>query len=711
MTFQVPPDSSVDGSLDKAISLKEIVNLIFDAKWTIITSVAIFTALGVLYGMITTPLYRANATIQVEEQARGGVSSLVSAQLGEIFAVKSSTPTEMVIMKSRMILGKTVERFHLDIVAVPRVIPVVGKLINRIKGEEHSIDVSHFETPTDDDLDKVMYEISVLDEYTQSYALKRKGKVILHGVAGELVSKDGYSILVDNFVSTDGASFSIKKRNDLDSIKWLSDNLSISEIGKLTGIVELSFVGVDPDRIEDILEDIQQNYFLQSAKRNSSEAEHSLKFLKSRLPAIKKELDRKENILNEYRQKNETIDLPMEAKAKLDTMVSLEAQLNELTFKESEISQKYTKDHPAYIALLDKRRALLNRKGKLNNEIKNLPQTQREILRMTRDVEVDQQIYVQLLNEVQELNVVKAGAGGNARILDHARTSIHPVKPKKALACIVFMMLGLMIGCGFVLARATIKMVLNSGIKQEKDFQSLGLPVYAVVPKSKSQRKLSKRNLSKKKHQESSNLLANCYPSDPSVKAMNELASNLRFAMLGDSGNVVMISGPTEKSGKSFVASNFAAVTAQGGKKVLLIDADMTDGEIGKQYGLGEESGLCDYLIGNIQKEETTRSSGIENLEVITHGEIPPNPAELLALPEFKQLIEWCSNRYDLVIIDTPEAIVADDASVIGTLADTVLLVARYGKTLMQDVYLAQQKFEQAEIKVSGVVFNGSESK
>ncbi len=174
MTFQVPPDSSVDGSLDKAISLKEIVNLIFDAKWTIITSVAIFTALGVLYGMITTPLYRANATIQVEEQARGGVSSLVSAQLGEIFAVKSSTPTEMVIMKSRMILGKTVERFHLDIVAVPRVIPVVGKLINRIKGEEHSIDVSHFETPTDDDLDKVMYEISVLDEYTQSYALKRK---------------------------------------------------------------------------------------------------------------------------------------------------------------------------------------------------------------------------------------------------------------------------------------------------------------------------------------------------------------------------------------------------------------------------------------------------------------------------------------------------------------------------------------------------------
>ncbi len=137
----------------------------------------------------------------------------------------------------------------------------------------------------------------------------------------------------------------------------------------------------------------------------------------------------------------------------------------------------------------------------------------------------------------------------------------------------------------------------------------------------------------------------------------------------------------------------------------------MTDGEIGKQYGLGEESGLCDYLIGNIRKEEITKSSGIENLEVITHGEIPPNPAELLALPEFKQLIEWCSNRYDLVIIDTPEAIVADDASVIGTLADTVLLVARYGKTLMQDVYLAQQKFEQAEIKVSGVVFNGSESK
>lgn len=711
MTFKLTEKLSSDEKLDKEISLKEIINLIFDSKWIIITSVVIFSALGVLYAMLATPLYRANATIQVEEQSRGGVSSLVSAQLGEIFAVKSSTPTEMVIMKSRMILSKTVDRFHLNIVAVPHIIPIVGKLINRIKGEEHSIEVSHFETPTNDDLDKVMYEISVIDEYSQSYVLKKKGKVILHGVSGELVSKNGYSIFVDSFVSTDGASFSIKKRNDLDSIKWLSDNLSVSEIGKLTGIVEISFVGVDPDRIESILNDIQQNYFLQSAKRNSSDAEHSLKFLKSRLPAIKKELDRKESILNAYRQKNETIDLPMEAKAKLDTMVSLDAQLNELIFKESEISQKYTKDHPAYIALLDKRRALLDRKTKLNKEIKNLPQTQRQILRMSRDVEVDQQIYVQILNEIQELNVVKAGAGGNARILDHARTSVHPVKPRKVLACIVFMMFGFMVGCGFVIAKATIRLVFNSGIKDPKDFQSLALPVYAIVPMSKLQKKINKKSLSKNKCHDKSGILADSNVSDESIAALQELESNLRFAILGGSGNITMLSGPTEKSGKTFIGSNLAAILAMQGKKVLLIDADMSQGEISKLYGLHNEVGLCNYLIDNMDKEQIIQRSTIQSLDIITHGQVPPNPVEILALPAFEKLIKWCSEHYDHVLIDTREALVSDDAVVIGKYADTVLLVARYGKTLMQEIYLVQQKFHQAKIKVNGVIFNGSESK
>ncbi|MCA2492551.1 MULTISPECIES: GNVR domain-containing protein, partial [Vibrio] len=188
----------------------------------------------------------------------------------------------------------------------------------------------------------------------------------------------------------------------------LQENLSISERGKQTGIISLSFSGEDRTKIQAILNDISQNYFLQNVQRNSAEAEQSLEFLKGHLPDIKTKLTASEDVLNRFRQENESIDLGLEAQSTLKVMVELEAQLNELTFKESEISQRFTQDHPAYKSLLDKRQTLLKEKERLNKQVQKLPKTQREVLRMTRDVEVNQQIYIQLLNKVQELNIIKA---------------------------------------------------------------------------------------------------------------------------------------------------------------------------------------------------------------------------------------------------------------------------------------------------------------
>lgn len=152
--------------------------------------------------------------------------------------------------------------------------------------------------------------------------------------------------------------------------------------------------------------------------------------MQAQLPAIKDKLTISENVLNDFRLENKSVDLSLEARSALDTMVTLEAQLNELTFKESEISQRFTKDHPAYKSLLDKRKVLLSEKERLNGQVQKLPKTQREVLRMQRDVELNQEIYIQLLNKTQELNIVKAGTVGNVRILDTAQAYTYAVKPK-----------------------------------------------------------------------------------------------------------------------------------------------------------------------------------------------------------------------------------------------------------------------------------------
>src|SRR5690606_23098055 len=119
------------------------------------------------------------------------------------------------------------------------------------------------------------------------------------------------------------------KRSRLDTIQWIQQSLSVSERGKQTGILQLSFTGADKAQNTAILNDISQNYFLQNVARNSAEAEKSLEFLRGHLPDVKEHLTKAEDELNRFRQANDSIDLGLEAKSTLDVMVTLESQLNE----------------------------------------------------------------------------------------------------------------------------------------------------------------------------------------------------------------------------------------------------------------------------------------------------------------------------------------------------------------------------------------------
>lgn len=290
--------------------------------------------------------------------------------MGELFSSDSTATTEIEIIKSRMILGDTVEKFNLTTLVTPDYFPVIGKGIARLSGRVNQLQVSRFELP--DFATTLAHQIVVQDAEQGTYQLVRgDGQVILQGVAGELAEQDDYRLFVTGMEAESGFAFNIAKINELDAINELKQNLSIAEKGKQTGIVELSLTGENSAQIRTLLDNISQNYFLQNVKRNSAEAEKSLSFLQSHLPDIKTDLDSSEDVLNRYRQDNESIDLSLEAKATLDVMVKLEAQLNELTFKESEISQRFTTDHPAYKSLLDKRQVLLKERERINHQVQS----------------------------------------------------------------------------------------------------------------------------------------------------------------------------------------------------------------------------------------------------------------------------------------------------------------------------------------------------
>ncbi|HDZ1629677.1 TPA: tyrosine-protein kinase, partial [Klebsiella pneumoniae] len=205
--------------------------------------------------------------------------------------------------------------------------------------------------------------------------------------------------------------------------------------------------------------------------RQAAQDAKSLDFLNQQLPKVRNDLDQAEDKLNAYRKQRDSVDLTMEAKSVLDQIVNVDNQLNEITFREAEISQLYTKEHPTYKALMEKRQTLQNEKTKLNKKVSSMPSTQQEVLRLSRDVESGRAVYLQLLNRQQELNIAKSSAIGNVRIIDNAVSEPKPIKPNKPLIVVVGFIFGLLFSVGMVLLR----ILLRRGIESPEQLEEMGI--------------------------------------------------------------------------------------------------------------------------------------------------------------------------------------------------------------------------------------------
>lgn len=681
------------------VDILRVIGNLIDNRWLIIGITCLFILTGILYSVFSTPIYRADALVQVEQGVSG--NAILNDLTQSLPTTSPESAAEIELIQSRLVLGKTVDDLHLDNVVNQSYFPIFGKGFSRLLGEAPSkIDVTRLSVPNTL-LDQPLL-LKVVDE--SNYTLEVEGYNKLDGKVGERLIKDEISILVNGIQAEKGTEFIVVKRPRLVVINELTRNLSVSDKGKDTGVLSISLDGESAELIKDIVTHISNNYLLQNVERKSEEAAKSLSFLKVQLPVIRSSLETAETKLNIFRQNNDSVDLSLEAKSVLDTMVQLESQLNELTFKEAEISKLYTKEHPAYRALLEKRTTLEEEKSKLNGKIGALPKTQQEILRLTRDVQAGQEIYMQLLNKEQELNITKASTVGNVRIVDQAETQPKPVKPQRILIILLSCIIGVMISVGFVL----IKMFLFRGIESPEQLEEFGINVYASIPLSEWQQEQDRvfKFKNKKSNARSNQLLTIGNPADLAIESIRSLRTSLHFAMLEAKNNILMISGSSPSIGKTFVSTNLAAVIAKAGERVLLVDSDMRKGYAHVQLDTEGTNGLSDLLSGMISFEQAVKQTNVSNLDFIPRGQIPPNPSELLMGDRFTKFLSWASENYDLVLIDTPPVLAVTDAAIIGQQAGTSLIVARVAVNSVNEVLACIKRFDQNGINIKGVILN-----
>lgn len=646
-----------------------------------------FAAVAVAYSLLATPIYQANATLQYDKL--GQVSLL--DQMSDVMPFGNSNnqvDSEIEVIKSRMVLGKTVADLNLDIQTAPE------SFVSKLLGEVAPVQVDLFQLP--ESLIGQSFTLTYLGD--GNYSLDVDSQV-LQGKVGELLKQDEVSLLISSFTAKTGEEFSLIKNSRFSTIEDLLYTLTISEVGKGTGIINLAIKGINKVENVEILNSIIQNYVDQNTERKKEVTNNTLIFLDGYLPTVKTKLDNYENQLNAFRKKNESIDLSLEAKAALDTALQVEEKLNELTFKEVEIQQLYTRNHPAYQSLLDKRQQLLREKEKISKAIQKLPNTQQEIVRLTRDVASEQAIYTQLVAKQQELNVLNSGITADVRIIDSAESQPKPVAPKKALIVVLATILGFIIGCAYVIARE----FFNNKIKSTEDIDALGVNVYATIPFSTYEKKLIEAG--------NKSPLAIENPADTAVEAIRSLRTSVYFSVMNQGNNLVMVTSASPGVGKSFVTSNMAVVLANAGKKVLLIDTDLRKGRLHKAFGLSNKAGLSEYLSQQSLESPTIHSNVIENLDVICRGKNVTHSSELLMGERFKQLLDKVKNQYDIVVIDTAPILAITDSAIIGKYVGTSLLIAFYGVNTVKDVDLSLKRFKQNDIEITGVILNGIDSK
>ncbi|HCB1290618.1 TPA: polysaccharide biosynthesis tyrosine autokinase [Klebsiella pneumoniae] len=676
--------------------LGRLLGELIDNRKLIISITSAFTVLAVLYTLLATPIYQADALIQVEQKQGNAILNSINQILPN--SQPESAP-ELTLLQSRMILGKTVDDLNLQAQVRQKYFPVIGRGVARLLGEESgSITVGKLYLPQVEGGDAPQVILTVNDGERYTIA---GDDFTLEGKVGELINEKGVTLLIKEINAQPGSEFVITYLNKLKAISNLQDAFNVADQGKDTGMLSLTLTGDNPTLIKNILNSISNNYLEQNVERQAAQDAKSLDFLNEQLPKVRSDLDFAEDKLNAYRKQKDSVDLTMEAKSVLDQIVNVDNQLNELTFKEAEISQLYTKEHPTYKALVEKRKTLQDEKVKLNKRVSSMPSTQQEVLRLSRDVESGRAVYLQLLNRQQELNIAKSSAIGNVRIVDDAVTEPNPVKPKKILIIIIGTILGAFISIGIVLLR----MFLLRGIESPEQLEEAGINVYASVPVAEWYKANLVKGNNKRKEPES--LLAIENPADLAIEAIRSLRTSLHFAMMEAKNNILMISGASPNAGKTFISTNLAATMASSGKKVLFIDADLRKGYVHKILGSNNDNGLSDYLSGRVSLEKVITTVTKGNFDYIPRDQVPPNPAELLMHPRFNELISQVSKLYDLVIIDTPPILAVTDAAIIGRYVGTTLLVARFEINTTKEILVSIKRFEQSGVNVKGCILNG----
>lgn len=688
--------SSKTGSIknplsQESVTIMDFVGLLWKEKLKIILIALVSTLLGGIHAMWVRPQYTSDALLQVNVKGASSKSTKALGEMGAVLDLASPADAEIELLKSRMVLSYVVEAEHLYLNAVP-----VG-FWDRLRHREGRLDLDSLRIP-----DKVRGQrwFTVAKDDSTYTLVTAEDEIVLEGKVGEIkaieYAGDTLAIRVNYMQARAGQKFILTRISPLNAERVLRSSLAVSEKGKQTGIIAIRYNHRYPDRAASILNTIAKTYLRQNVEMRSAEAEKTLEFLESQLPGVKAKLDSAEKVLADYRYSIGSVDMTGETKAHLDKEVQLQRQIMQLEQERQAAMRLFKAEHPSVVTIIKQQNRVRAELAQLKKNAEKMPLTQQEVARLQEEVAVNNEVYTNMLNNIQQLRVVRAGEVGNVRIVDFAQIEESQTKPNKTRILMASAVAGVILGVLLIV----LLYLFKNGVKSTSEIErETGLSVFAKIPQSPNKLLRGHKHL----HHGAPFVLQNT--EDRVSEAFRSLQTAINFLLPKPDHSAILIMGLVPGVGKSFVSLNLAATVAASGKRVLLIDADMRRGVIHS----GSKFGLADVLLGLATLDTAVAQKHVDGLFVMNAGKTKLAACELLRSDAMDRLLKEAREKFDMVIVDTPPLNLVTDAELICPLVDYLLFVLHYGRHSMDEIKETIERVRRYSDKPGAIVMNHCE--
>ncbi len=745
------------------IDLKEVIRTIAKYKVSITFITLAFFMASVVFAYYKPNVYSSNASIEVMEDGNNGVSStdfMLKAFGGNTYNLDN----EIAILESRLIVQKALEQLNLR---------TRYYAINLLKKKKELYKDSPF-IVTNETIENVIYskvfELIPLDDLTFQLVIKPVSPYTIKGILAKLNIKplqENDKITYDQVHSygeeivTPWFTFTINKIKNLEDPFYnfrfvhkdslydiFSSGLSVSLASEFGSIINLSYQDNVSLRAKEILQAIADVYIDESIKEKTKIAELTLGFIDSQLDKINTKLTTSELNLQNYKTKNNVINL--QSKVALDTekvaayeaeqlklqteiniltnlqhfmdqnsdlggltlgtinfadksLAKLVQNLQEMTDKKSLLLVDYTELHPEVLKLTQ---SIASTKRSIKNALSS---SLRQLKQRNKDLNTMISKYKKSLNSLpskeKELAELSRPLKVNESVYEYllqkkAETAIMKSStiadarvldaprdqpyPIKPKRNLI-VLVGLILGLIVGIAFAFLREFLVYTIQNADEVERLtSLPIYGVIP-------LNKDKITK-----------NIY-----AEAFRNIRTNLQFLPGNENNKIISITSSVSGEGKTTIAAALAEVLARGDKKVIVLDLDMRKASLHKEFNVTNDIGMANYLTMQNTLEEVTKETNVYGLEIITTGPLPPNPSELILSAMFTNLLDVLKEKYDYIIIDTPPAGLVTDATIIMNYSDISFFIVRAKYTRKEFVKNIDRMAKEHSHNRIGIILNG----